>query len=77
MYYNTKWLLGIFVISLMCLVTRKNLNRKLAKHLDWRWLLQKAVDELSAKGLLDEVGMKNKLQTMRKQANNHQTDFDF
>src|SRR5512133_256017 len=37
---------------------------------------QRAVDELSAKGLLDEVGMKNKLQTMRKQANSHQTDLE-
>ena len=31
---------------------------------------------LSAKGLLDEGGMRDKLQTMRRQANNHQTKLE-
>ena len=35
-----------------------------------------AVEELSAKGLLDEGGMKDKLQTMKKQANNHQANLE-
>jgi hypothetical protein len=35
-----------------------------------------AVEELSAKGLLDEGGMKEKLQTMKKQANNHQANLE-
>jgi hypothetical protein len=37
---------------------------------------QKAVEELSSQGLLDKGGMKNKLEKMRKQANNHQTDLE-
>jgi ferritin-like protein len=32
--------------------------------------------ELSAKGLLDEGGMKDKLQNMKKQANNHQANLE-
>jgi hypothetical protein len=35
-----------------------------------------AVEELSAKGLLDEGGMKEKLQTMKKQANNNQANLE-
>ena len=35
-----------------------------------------AVEELSAKGLLDEGGMKDKLQNMKKQANNHQANLE-
>jgi hypothetical protein len=37
---------------------------------------QKAVEELVSKGLLDKGGMKDKLEKMRKQANNHQTDLE-
>ena len=46
------------------------------KPLGWKWLLQKAVEELGSKGLLDEGGMKAKLENMRKQANNHQTQLE-
>jgi hypothetical protein len=35
-----------------------------------------AVEELSAKGLLDEGGMKDKLQNMKKQANTHQANLE-
>ena len=35
-----------------------------------------AVEELSAKGLLDEGGMKDKLQNMKKQANIHQANLE-
>jgi DNA anti-recombination protein RmuC len=37
---------------------------------------QKAVEELDSKGLLDKGGMKDKLEKMRKQANNHQSDLE-
>ena len=37
---------------------------------------QKAVQELDSKGLLDEAGMKAKLDKMRKEANNHQTKLE-
>src|SRR5215204_5997076 len=33
---------------------------------------QKAVEELSAKGLLDEAGVKNQIEGMKQEANNHQ-----
>jgi hypothetical protein len=55
---------------------KEKLEQKIGEALGLEMAAQKAVDELSAKGLLDEVGMKNKLQTMRKQANNHQTDLE-
>src|ERR671939_486853 len=37
---------------------------------------QKAVEELASKGLLDEGRMKDKLEKMKKQANNHQTNLE-
>jgi hypothetical protein len=37
---------------------------------------QKAVEELSSKGLLDKGGMKGKLERMMKEANNHQTKLE-
>jgi len=37
---------------------------------------QKAVEELSSKGLLDKGGMKGKLERMKKEANNHQTKLE-
>lgn len=37
---------------------------------------QKAVEELSSKGLLDKGGMKGKLERMEKEANNHQTKLE-
>ena len=37
---------------------------------------QKAVEELGSQGLLDKGGMKDKLEKMRKQANNHQRDIE-
>ena len=55
---------------------KEKLEQKVGEALGLEMAAQKAVDELSAKGLLDEAGMKNKLQTMRKQANRHQTDLE-
>ena len=37
---------------------------------------QAAVDELSAKGLLDKGGIKDKLQSMKKQAGSHQSNLE-
>ena len=37
---------------------------------------KKAVEELASQGLLDKGGMKDKLEKMRKQANNHQRDLE-
>lgn len=37
---------------------------------------QKAVEELSLKGLLDQDGLKGKLEGMRKEASNHQTQLE-
>jgi hypothetical protein len=34
---------------------------------------QKAVEELSSKGLLEQGGMKSKLEGMKREANTHQT----
>ena len=55
---------------------KEKLEQKIGEALGLELAAQKAVDELSAKGLLDEAGMKSKLQTMRKQANRHQTDLE-
>ena len=46
------------------------------KHLDLKKPAQPAVEELSAKGLLNANGMANKLQNMKKQANNHQSNLE-
>ena len=37
---------------------------------------QKAVQELDSKGVLDEAGMKARLDKMRKEASNHQTKLE-
>src|SRR5918996_3977394 len=55
---------------------KENLEQKIGEALGLEKAAQAAVEELSAKGLLDEGGMKYKLQTMRKQANNHQTTLE-
>jgi ferritin-like metal-binding protein YciE len=55
------------------LSNKAKLEQKLGKALGLEKAAQVAVEELSAKGLLDEGSMKEKLQTMKVQANNHQT----
>ena len=37
---------------------------------------QKAVEELSAKGLLDEAGVKTQMEGMKQEANNHQKQIE-
>jgi hypothetical protein len=54
----------------------RKLEQKLGKALGLAKAAQVAVEELSSKGLLDKGGLKDKLQTMKKQANNHQTNLE-
>jgi hypothetical protein len=54
----------------------QKLEQKIGEALGLEKAAQVAVEELSAKGLLDEGGMKDKLQTMKKQANNHQANLE-
>jgi hypothetical protein len=58
------------------MANKQKLEQKIGEALGLEKAAQTAVEELSAKGLLDEGGMKDKLQTMKKQANNHQTDLE-
>ncbi|HJT49777.1 MAG TPA: hypothetical protein VJ729_16475 [Nitrososphaeraceae archaeon] len=56
--------------------SKQKLQEKIGEALGLEMAAQKAVEELGSKGLLDEGGMKDKLEKMRKQANNHQTDLE-
>ena len=54
----------------------QKLEQKIGEALGLEKAAQVAVEELSAKGLLDEGGMKDKLQNMKKQANTHQANLE-
>jgi hypothetical protein len=54
----------------------QKLEQKIGEALGLEKAAQVAVEELSSKGLLDEKGMKDKLQNMKKQANNHQANLE-
>src|SRR5437764_14817009 len=54
----------------------KEIEKKIGEALGVEMGAQKAVEELGSKGLLDKGGMKSKLDNMRKQANNHQTQLE-
>jgi rubrerythrin len=54
----------------------QKLEQKIGEALGLEKAAQVAVEELSAKGLLDEGGMKGKLQNMKKQANNHEVSLE-
>jgi hypothetical protein len=58
------------------LANKAKLEQKIGKALGLEKAAQLAVQELSAKGLLDEGGTKEKLQIMKEQANNHQTNLE-
>jgi ferritin-like metal-binding protein YciE len=58
------------------LANKAKLEQKIGKALGLEKAAQLAVEELSAKGLLDEGGMREKLQIMKEQANNHQTNLE-
>jgi uncharacterized coiled-coil DUF342 family protein len=56
--------------------SKEKLEQKIGEALGLEMAAQKAVEELDSKGLLDEAGMKAKLDKMRKEANNHQTKLE-
>ena len=56
--------------------SKAKLEQKIGEALGLEMAAQKAVQELDSKGLLDEAGMKPKLDKMRKEANNHQTKLE-
>jgi hypothetical protein len=58
------------------LSNKENLEQKIGEAIGLEKVAQVAVEELSAKGLLDKGGIKDKLRNMKKQANNHQTDLE-
>jgi ferritin-like metal-binding protein YciE len=55
---------------------KQKLEKKIGESVGLEMAAQKAVDELSSKGLLDVGEMKNKLERMRKEANNHQMQLE-
>jgi ferritin-like metal-binding protein YciE len=58
------------------LANKEKLEQKIGKALGLEKAAQLAVQELSVKGLLDEGGMKEKLQILKEQANNHQINLE-
>jgi hypothetical protein len=58
------------------MANKEKLEEKIGEAFGLEKAVQVAVEELSAKGLLDEGGMKNKLQTMKKQTNNYQPNLE-
>jgi hypothetical protein len=58
------------------MVELQKLEQKIGEALGLEKAAQAAIEELSSKGLLDEGGMKDKLQSMKKQANNHQSNLE-
>jgi rubrerythrin len=56
--------------------SNEKLEQKIGEALGLEMATQKAVQVLGSKGLLDEAGMKAKLDKMRKEANNHQTKLE-
>jgi rubrerythrin len=55
---------------------KQKLEKKIGEAVGLEMAAQKAVDELSSKGLLDVGEMKTKLERMRKEANNHQMQLE-
>src|ERR1051325_6684529 len=55
---------------------KQKVEEKIGEALGLEMAAQKAVEELGSKGLLDKGGMKDKLEKMRNQANNHQRDLE-
>lgn len=58
-------------------IDKEKLEKKIGEVIGLEMAAQKAVEELSSKGLLpSERAVKNKLEGMKKQANNHQTKME-
>jgi hypothetical protein len=55
---------------------KEKLEQKIGEALSLEMAAQKAVEDLESKGLLDEAGMKAKLNKMRREAINHQTKLE-
>jgi hypothetical protein len=56
---------------------KEKIEEKIGEAIGLEMAAQKAVEELTSKGLLPSQGLvKNKLEGMRKQANNHQTQME-
>jgi ferritin-like protein len=61
----------------MSSLDKEMLEEKIGEAIGLEMAAQKAVKELASKGLLpDEVSIKNKIEGMKKEANNHQTDME-
>lgn len=58
------------------MVELQKLEQKIGEALGLEKASQSAVEELAAKGLLNVNGMANKLQNMKKQANNHESNLE-
>jgi hypothetical protein len=58
------------------MANKQKLEQKLGEALGLEIAAQKAVEELSSKGLLEQEGMKSKLEGMKREANNHQTQIE-
>jgi hypothetical protein len=56
--------------------SKQKIEKKIGEALGLEMAAQKAVEELASQGLLEKGGMKDKLEKMRKQANNHQRDIE-
>jgi type VII secretion effector (TIGR04197 family) len=55
---------------------KQKLEQKIGEALGLEMAAQKAVEELSSKGLLEQGDMKSKLEGMKKEADNHQTQLE-
>ena len=55
------------------MANKQKLEQKIGEALGLEIAAQKAVQELSSKGLLEQGGMMSKLEGMKQEANNHQT----
>ncbi|HKG90134.1 MAG TPA: hypothetical protein VKA95_17605 [Nitrososphaeraceae archaeon] len=72
------------LLSLLAIITaykpqmayKQKLEQKIGEALGLEMAAQKAVEELSLKGLLDQGGLKGKLEGMRKEAGNHQIQLE-
>jgi hypothetical protein len=58
-------------------IDKEMLEEKIGEAIGLEMAAQKAVKELTSKGLLpDELSIKNKIEGMKKEANNHQTQME-
>ena len=58
------------------MTNKQKLKQKLGEALGLEIAAQKAVEELGSKGLLEQGGMKSKLEGMKWEANDHHTQIE-